>query len=361
MRLATLISMSSAWFRNIMCSKIAEPYSMVHYVIDPTDWSIKWDAKYITEKLNSQKLLKARITTTHKGIHTQIIHFGSVHTFLRDRRFQTVNKDNKVVFTWFHVVPDYKWIKHVKEAKKYVDLVHTSSTITRKKLMELDIPEEKIVVVPLGVDLNLFKPASLEEKQRIREEIGIPKDKLVIGSFQKDGIGWGKGLEPKWGKGPDTLVRVADELKKDQEIFLLLLGPARGYVKKELAKRRIPYRHIFLKNYLEVPKYYRALDLYLVTSRVEGGPKALLESMASGVPLVSTRVGMAPDIIKDGYNALLAEVDDVKMLSENALKIIKNKNLANQLANNGFNIIEDYSWERIAKEYYEKIYSKLLR
>jgi glycosyltransferase involved in cell wall biosynthesis len=78
------------------------------------------------------------------------------------------------------------------------------------------------------------------------------------------------------------------------------------------------------------------LDLYLVTSRTEGGPKAILEAMATGVPIVSTKVGMAPDIIKEGYNGLLAEVEDVAMLSEQAIRITEDKKLANRLADNAF-------------------------
>ena len=73
------------------------------------------------------------------------------------------------------------------------------------------------------------------------------------------------------------------------------------------------------------------MDLYLVTSRVEGGPKAILEAMAAGIPTVSTKVGMTPDIIKEGYNGLLADVKDVEALSDKASKIIEGKKLANRL------------------------------
>ncbi len=349
--------------KNILWRKIGKPYSRLYYVIErvPVDWSIKWDGKYITENLNAQRLLKARSTITQEGIKDQIIHFGAVNTFLTSEGFQKPKKQNKIVLTWFHVMPDHPRIKYAKAAQKFVDTIHTASTITKENLIEIGIPEEKIVVIPLGVDLKLFRPISLIEKQKIKEKLGVPKDKIVVGSFQKDGLGWGEGLEPKWVKGPDTFVSVADEMKKDFPIFILLLGPARGYIKRELAKRNIPYKHVFLRNYLEIPKYYNALDLYIVASRVEGGPKAILESMASGVPVISTKVGMATDIMKEGDNGLLAEVDDVADLSEKATSIIENKTLANQMVNNALNSIRKYSWDKISKKYYEKIYSKLQR
>jgi glycosyltransferase involved in cell wall biosynthesis len=359
MRLTPLSTVARDWINNIVCCKIKKPYSMLFYIIEPV-WTTKIDGKHITEKLNNQKLLKARTTLICRGIHDQIIHFGSAPTFFTSNGFWRPHKSNKVVLTWFHFVPDDPRIKFLKEAQERVDIVHTSSPITREKFLEIGIPEEKIVVIPLGINLDLFKPVSLEKKHEIREKLGIPKDKIVIGSFQKDGVGWGEGLEPKWVKGPDIFVEVIDNLRRDHNIFVLLTGPARGYVKRELDRIGVPYKHFFLKNYWEIPKYYNTLDLYIVASRVEGGPEAILEAMATGVPLVSTKVGMAPDIIKEGYNGLLAEIEDVAKLSEKTLRIMGNKNLSNQLVNNALNTVKDYSWENIVKQYYEKIYIMFL-
>lgn len=361
MRLTTLSALLRYWINNIVCSRIKKPYSMLFYIIESANWSIKWDGKYITGKLNNQKLLKARPTTAYKDIHNQIIHFGSVNTFLTSEGFRIPNKSNKVVLTWFHVVLDDPRIKFVKEAQKYVDVVHTASTITKEKLIEIGIPEEKIVVIPLGVDLNLFKPVSSQEKQKLREKLGIPKAKLVVGSFQKDGVGWEEGLKPKWVKGPDIFVEVIHKLRMDYDIFVLLTGPARGYIKRELDRIGVPYKHFFLKSYSEIPKYYNALDLYLVTSRVEGGPKAILEAMATGIPIISTKVGMAADMIKDGYNGLLTEVEDTRALSEKAGSIVEDRQLVNRLTDNALNTVKDYSWGKIAKGYYEKIYSTLIK
>jgi len=173
-------------------------------------------------------------------------------------------------------------------------------------------------------------------------------------------VGWGEGLEPKWVKGPDVWVRVIEKLKTEYDIFVLLVGPARGYVKKELERIGVPYKHVVLSNYLEIPKHYNALDLYLVTSRAEGGPKAIVEAMACGVPLVSTKVGMALDIIEDGHNGLLTEVEDTTALAEKAGILITDGTLANRLANNALNTVANYSWENITKEYYEKIYIRFL-
>jgi len=331
------------------------------YIVEVANWSIKYDGKYITVNLNKLNLLKSRITTTYLGIRNQIIHFGSVHTFLREKGFCQPHRSNKLVLTWFHFVPQDKKNKNIIEAQKYLEVIHTSCNITKNNLVNFGVDPKKIVVIPLGVDLSLFSPVSFKEKQKIKKQLGIPSDRIVIGSFQKDGVGWGEGLEPKLIKGPDIFVKVVEKLAKEYPIFVLLVGPARGYVKKEIEKRNIPYKHVgYLENLKKVAFYYQVLDLYLITSRIEGGPKQILESWASGIPVVSTKVGMIPDIAKDGEDILLAEVENVTQLVENCQKIIEDCQLRERLSRNELEKVKDFSWEKIAQRYYQEIYSKLV-
>ncbi len=146
--------------------------------------------------------------------------------------------------------------------------------------------------------------------------MGIPDATVVIGSFQKDGNGWGEGNEPKRIKGPDIFVEVVKRLKeKIPNVLVLLTGPSRGFVKRGLSAAGVPFVHRLLDRYAEVGHYYQAIDLYLVTSRDEGGPKAILESMASGVPLVTTRVGQAIDLVRHQENAWMVESEDVDGLT----------------------------------------------
>ncbi len=92
-------------------------------------------------------------------------------------------------------------------------------------------------------------------------------------------------------------------------------------MKKGLEELGVPYKHAYYKEYPEVAGMFAALDLYIVASRQEGGPKAILESMASGVPLVTTRVGQAMDLVKHGHNAWVTDVENVEGLSALALKV----------------------------------------
>src|SRR5439155_22133342 len=175
---------------------------------------------------------------------------------------------------------------------------------------------DRVFRIPLGVDLERFPLSSPGARLRSRPRLGLPASAFVVGSFQKDGVGWGEGLEPKLIKGPDVLVDAVERLRRIvPELAVLLTGPARGWVRRELERRGIPHWHVFARSREELASAYRALDVYLVTSRQEGGPKAALEAMASGIPLVSTGVGQVPELVEHGRSGFLVDVEDVEGLA----------------------------------------------
>ena len=210
------------------------------------------------------------------------------------------------------------------------------------------VEPERVFQIPLGIDIERFPLGDPVTRASAREALGLPASAFVVGSFQKDGVGWGEGLEPKLIKGPDTLVAAVDRLRAlVPELVVLLTGPARGYVRRELEQRGIPYRHVVAHSRDEVARNYHAVDAYLVTSRQEGGPKAVLESMASGVPLVTTRVGQATEIVEPERNGLLVDVDDADAIADAAARTHGDSDLASRLRTEGRATAERYAHERL--------------
>jgi glycosyltransferase involved in cell wall biosynthesis len=255
-----------------------------------------------------------------------------------------------------------KIIQNVSEGSKYTDRILTSCRISEKNLLSWGVEPEKIVRIPLGVDTTHFKPPTLSERQHLREQFGIPEDAICIGSFQKDSSGWDENFTiPKIVKGPDVFLKVIEQLAKKLNIFVLLTGPARGFIKTGLKQLGVPFRHDRLENYLDVARYYQAIDLYLITSRCEGGPKALLEAMATGVPVVSTRVGMSADLIEDEKNGIIVDVDDVDGLVNGVFKILNDSSLRDQIINNAYELVQGYDWKYITDQYGRLLYGPLFR
>ncbi|MDD3607711.1 MAG: glycosyltransferase family 4 protein [Candidatus Moranbacteria bacterium] len=345
--------------KNVFLNILNNHKNDIFHVVEGVDWAVFQVGKNICRNNNTTKTKKIKLTTTHIGLRNKIIHFGSVNTLISKNGVKSVHPSNKIVLTWFHIPSDDKRIKYIPELNKKIDVVHTSCNITKEKLINHGLSADKIVVVPLGVDLEKFKPYSEEKKIFLKKKLGIPENKLVIGSFQKDGNGWGEGFEPKMIKGPDVFCDAVEKLSKIYPVHVLLTGPARGFVKRKLEMSGIGYTHKYLKNYPVIANFYNVLDLYLVTSREEGGPLAILESMACGIPVISTPVGMAPEVLLDNLDFLLTTQGDVAMICEKAEKLLKDKELRNKIVQNELERVKKYNWETIAGRYYKEIYSKI--
>jgi glycosyltransferase involved in cell wall biosynthesis len=192
----------------------------------------------------------------------------------------------------------------------------------------------------------------------VRAQLNIPEGTFCIGSFQKDSPGWDNSSQDmKWVKGPDVFADVVERLASRYPIYVLLTSPARGYLISRLKQAGIPYRHDVLDKPEELVRYYHALDLYLITSRDEGGPMSMLEAMATCVPVVSTRMGIPKDAIKHRQNGMLAEIDDVEGLATAVEQMIRDNELRDRVAANARNTILAYDWSLIADKYARLLYN----
>lgn len=229
-----------------------------------------------------------------------------------------------------------------------IDRVQVTHGEMHELVVDAGVDPAKVFRIPIGVDLERFPLADEHARADARVALGIPAAAFVVGSFVKDGIGMADGAEPKLVKGPDVLVAALERAHGSMpELFVLLTGPARGYVRRELERLGIPHRHLLLSSRDELASAYHALDVYLVASRQEGGPKAALESMATGVPLVSTRVGQVTELARDGENALLAEPEDGDALADAVTRLYGDEALRARLAGAGRPTAESYADERL--------------
>lgn len=240
----------------------------------------------------------------------------------------------------------------IPEVSRSLSRVHVTCAISRNIVKRLGVSDDRIVLVPMGVDLKLFyPPPSPSARADARRQLGLPVDALIIGSFQKDGSGWGDGEVAKRVKGPDVFAEVAGRLNDRHPVFALIPGPARGFLKRQLEVRGVPYRSDGFVPFRSLRLYYYACDMYLMTGREEGGPAAVLEAPACGVPFVGHRSGMAPDVLSDGKTAFLSSVDDVDDLVAKTDRLFSSESLRHEIANAALSAIQPYSWLRVAEQY----------
>ena len=325
----------------------------IQIITDGYDWVVSEISKSLSSEIARKGLARVSANPFFHFSRNKLLHFNSVPV---PRRYKT----NRVLATWYHVNQDDPRLTQMQEVASRIDRLHPTAQKTKQTLIQHGFPEDKIRVVPMGIDLNLFSSSSPETIKRTRESLGIPTEAFVIGSFQKDGDGWGEGMNPKLIKGPDVFCDVIERLAKDLPVHVLLSGPSRGYVKARLTKANVPFTHRFLNAYQEVNTLYQALDVYLISSRTEGVPLALLESWATGTPLVSTRVGMVADVAKDDKTALLADIEDRDKLTFAIRRLFENPTLRQNLITQGLEEVKPYGWEVLIDRYWSELYKPLL-
>ncbi|HUG64579.1 MAG TPA: glycosyltransferase family 4 protein [Gaiellaceae bacterium] len=232
-------------------------------------------------------------------------------------------RGNNLGFAYFHGRPGTPGMPEfdacfdtLRRRHAEIDRVQVTNREMQELVVATGMAPEKVHRIPIGIDVTAFSLRTPERREAARRAFDLPEGAFVVGSFQKDGVGWGDGLEPKLIKGPDVLVdAVARAHERVPEVTVLLTGPSRGYVMAGLERAGVPYRHALLPDVDAVAQAYDAIDVCVVASRDEGGPRAVLESMATGVPLVTTRVGQAADLVRHGVDGWMVDVEDVEALA----------------------------------------------
>lgn len=341
--------MNLAGAKSFLGNLVLSPFRQCFYVHEAADWVIKQEGLVIKKYCP-----EITLTCSSKGLKGNIIHFGT-HALFQE----STTKRNSVVVSCYHLSPEDPMRLCLAETWQKVCFIHTPCRTTQDELIQLGIDPARIVCIPIPVDRGIFYPFQEALRKELKIRLGLPTDRWIIGSFQKDGVGWDEGLEPKWIKGPDVLCDVIIRLNADFPLHVLLTGPARGYVKKRLTEAGVRYSHFKPMDYSEMVNYYNVLDLYLIASRVEGGPKALLESMACGVPVVSTKMGMARDIVEHGKNGLLSASEDIDDLVCQSGRVLSDVNLRKTLIQNSQIMAQQHDAEKLVSEMNRKLYEPL--
>lgn len=342
---------------------LAPARAPVGIVIERADWAIRWWGTFTVEAANRIAPGTAWTTTDPAALTSGVVEFGSQYQWVAWGRF--LSPRCRFVTTFFHGKPEdgpevAAHIARFLETVPRLDRIVASASLVRERLLSWGVPAGKIVQIPIGCETDRFLPPTAEQRREARARFGIRDREIVIGSFQKDGVGWGDGAEPKPVKGPDVFLAAVARLAKDLPVFVLLSGPARGYVKSGLDRLGVRFAHDYAADRDALARLYHALDLYLVTSREEGGPMALMESMASGVPVVSTRVGMAPDLIRDGETGALVAVDDIEAIANRARELLALPAHAAALKAAAREAVKVADWSVVGRRHLEEVWRPLM-
>ena len=149
----------------------------------------------------------------------------------------------------------------------YVDFYHTVSYKSEDQIKKLT--DKKIYVSPFWVNQNIFY--EIADKSLLRNQYNIPLNSFIVGSFQRDTEGYDL-KSPKLSKGPDRFLEIVLEMRKSKDnLEVLLTGKRRQYLINNFKKENIKFHYFEMVDYITLNDLYNTLDLYIVSSRVEGG------------------------------------------------------------------------------------------
>ncbi|MDI6854151.1 MAG: glycosyltransferase family 4 protein [Deltaproteobacteria bacterium] len=238
-------------------------------------------------------------------------------------------------------------------AARLTDRLITLSPALKRELVALGVAEpEHVAVIPLGLDLQAF---ACQERLRgvFRRELGLKDDARLIGMV-------GRLVKIK---NVPLLLQAAARLKDrlpNLHVAIIGDGEERPNLEKQCRQLNLEELVHFTGWRHDLPQIYADLDAALITSDNEGTPVSLIEAMASGCPVVSTRVGGVPDLLEEGRLGLLVPPRDAETLARAILYLLQNKKetLA-RAASARSRVIQKCTTERLVSDI-ESLYRQLL-
>ena len=219
-------------------------------------------------------------------------------------------------------------------------------------LRQHQISKDRMTVIHNGVDSEKFSPKISGQSVRIKYSLDDSPIILTIGGnlLLKGTIFALFALSKIVKVLPKVKLIVIGVNEKNRERLFTIIKHL------EILDNIVLLGHI--PNY-EMPLYYSSADLVLLPSLSENFPVVALEAMSSGKPVIASRVGGIPELVRNNENGLLVTPGDVEQLIDALLRLLENQPLRNKLGHMGRKLIEEkYDWKKIGQLYlneFEKI------
>lgn len=234
--------------------------------------------------------------------------------------------------------PQVLRIKKVqKKVAERADKIIVPSRYLKKIVGQWGVNENKISVVFNAVDNVGELPDSIGN---LRDEVGFVGPTIITA-----------GRLVSW-KGFETLITAVEELRDEFKYIKLLIiggGPEKQKLEEIIVKKQL-FKNVHLTGVMDKQnlfKHIAAADLFVLNSSYEGFSHQLLETLAVGTPVVTTRGGGNPELITDCENGLLVDYDDREELKGAIRKVFNDKLFAGNLSQNGKETVKQYSVEKM--------------
>jgi glycosyltransferase involved in cell wall biosynthesis len=224
----------------------------------------------------------------------------------------------------------------------------------RDDLVELGVaPRERFVVIRLGIELDERVAAERNGRGESRRYLGIPEGRFAVGWI-------GRMTAVK--RTDDVLIAFKSLREGGVDAVLCMVGdgPDRPQLERRAHELGLA-RHILFLGYQEdVAPFYAAFDTLILPSGNEGTPVSVIEALAAELPVVATRVGGVPDVVRDGEEGFLVEPGATDALAERLGRLARDPALRERMGKQGrARVLPRYAVERLVDDV-DRLYRSLL-
>jgi len=238
-------------------------------------------------------------------------------------------------------------------ARRATALVAVSPQV-RDDLVSLGVaPAESFVIVRLGIALEERVSLDSAGRERMRALLGIAPQRFVVGW-----IGRMTGVK----RTDDILLALRGLRDRGVDACLLMVGdgPDRDQTERRAKELGVVRECFFLGYQDDVTGFLAAFDAFVLPSGNEGTPVSAIEALGAGRPVVATRVGGVPDVVRDGVDGYLVEAGDVAGLAEALARLAADPELRDRMGAAGRErVLPRYAVERLIDDV-DRLYRSLL-
>ena len=211
---------------------------------------------------------------------------------------------------------------------------------------------QKIITIPNAVEIERFdRPDS---RNQLRTQIGVNASSPLVGTVARL-------VRPKRLDYLLEAARIVRDAAPQTRFLIIGDGPLRQELESQAERLGLTTDDVkFLGSRQDIPDLLSALDVFVLSSELEGLPVALLEAMAASKAIVATRVGAIPQVIQDGQNGLLVAPHDPAGLAKMILTLTGDSTLRASIAMEARRTVETRFSTKIVRQQFIALYNTLL-
>ena len=324
--------------RGFLVDFVVQPGSPLHERIK------EGDLRPLPVKMRSEfdAIAISRLALAMKRRKCQLVHFHDAHSVAVGTAAASLAK---VPIRIISRRVDFPLKKNFLSRKKYtkdIDRIVAVSEGVKKVLIHGGVDPYRIAVVPDGIDFTPFQRAGSSGYLRKELSLGITDFLVGIVAHLADHKGHKYLIEAS---------RILKERAPDIKVIIVGEGPLRMELTRQASDIQVDEMIFFLGFRDDVPQILASLDLFVLSSYLEGMGSSLMDAMASRLPIVATDVGGIPEVVTHGETGLLVPARDPQALADAILKLYGDRAYAKRLGDSGCDVVQEkFSAEAMASQ-----------